>query len=142
MWMWKATGLRLWGWVGLPTYSRGQADQQYFFVNQRVVRDKLVAHAIRQAYRECTLSWSSPGVCVVSGVRPGGSGCECGIQPNMRCVLETVVWCMTSFSVPCIGYWRRYARMRLKRLRRQIWKHSGLGAQLDNSFNDAESNPF
>ncbi|XKE44568.1 DNA mismatch repair endonuclease MutL [Halomonas organivorans] len=45
-------GLRLWGWVGLPTHSRAQADQQYFFVNGRVVRDRLVAHAIRQAYRD------------------------------------------------------------------------------------------
>ncbi|TFH85887.1 DNA mismatch repair endonuclease MutL [Billgrantia azerbaijanica] len=44
--------LRLWGWVGLPTHSRAQADQQYFFVNGRVVRDRLVAHAIRQAYRD------------------------------------------------------------------------------------------
>ncbi len=43
---------RLHGWVGLPTHSRSQADQQYFFVNGRVVRDKLVAHAIRQAYRD------------------------------------------------------------------------------------------
>ncbi|MCE8003661.1 DNA mismatch repair endonuclease MutL [Billgrantia ethanolica] len=47
-----AGGLRLWGWVGLPTHSRAQADQQYFFVNGRVVRDRLVAHAIRQAYRD------------------------------------------------------------------------------------------
>jgi DNA mismatch repair protein MutL len=45
-------GLRLWGWVGLPTHSRAQADQQYFFVNGRVVRDRLVAHAIRQAYHD------------------------------------------------------------------------------------------
>lgn len=44
--------LRLWGWVGLPTHARSQADQQYFFVNGRVVRDRLVAHAIRQAYRD------------------------------------------------------------------------------------------
>ena len=44
--------LRLHGWVGLPTNSRGQADRQYFFVNGRAVRDKLVAHAIRQAYRD------------------------------------------------------------------------------------------
>lgn len=44
--------LRLWGWVGLPTFSRSQADLQYFFVNGRVIRDKLVAHAIRQAYRD------------------------------------------------------------------------------------------
>ena len=45
-------GLRLHGWVGLPTNSRGQADRQFFFVNGRAVRDKLVAHAIRQAYRD------------------------------------------------------------------------------------------
>ncbi|WP_110647367.1 DNA mismatch repair endonuclease MutL [Salinicola peritrichatus] len=48
----QASGLRLWGWVGLPTHSRAQADQQYFFVNGRTVRDRLVAHAIRQAYRD------------------------------------------------------------------------------------------
>ncbi|MBN7795556.1 DNA mismatch repair endonuclease MutL [Parahaliea mediterranea] len=44
--------LRLWGWVGLPTFSRSQADLQYFFVNGRVIRDKLVAHAVKQAYRD------------------------------------------------------------------------------------------
>ncbi len=44
--------LRLSGWVGLPTFSRSQADLQYFFVNGRVIRDKLVAHAVRQAYRD------------------------------------------------------------------------------------------
>ncbi len=48
----SAADLHLRGWVGLPTHSRSQADQQYFFVNGRVVRDKLVAHAIRQAYRD------------------------------------------------------------------------------------------
>lgn len=48
----EASGLRLWGWVGQPTHSRAQADQQYFFVNGRIVRDRLVAHAIRQAYRD------------------------------------------------------------------------------------------
>jgi DNA mismatch repair protein MutL len=48
----EAAGLKLWGWVGLPTFSRSQADMQYFFVNGRIVRDKLVAHAIRQAYQD------------------------------------------------------------------------------------------
>ncbi|QSP94578.1 DNA mismatch repair endonuclease MutL [Marinobacter salinisoli] len=48
----EATGLRLWGWVALPTFSRSQADLQYFFVNGRVIRDRLVAHAVRQAYRD------------------------------------------------------------------------------------------
>ncbi len=44
--------LRLWGWVGRPTFSRSQADMQYFYVNGRMVRDKLVTHAIRQAYHD------------------------------------------------------------------------------------------
>ena len=44
--------LKLWGWVGLPTFSRSQADLQYFFVNGRVIRDRLIAHAVKQAYRD------------------------------------------------------------------------------------------
>lgn len=44
--------LRLWGWMGLPTFSRAQADLQYFFVNGRAVRDKVVSHAVRQAYSD------------------------------------------------------------------------------------------
>src|SRR5690606_24128534 len=48
----EAARLSLQGWVGLPTFSRSQADMQYFFVNGRVVRDKLVVHAIKQAYRD------------------------------------------------------------------------------------------
>jgi DNA mismatch repair protein MutL len=48
----EAHGLRLWGWVGLPTFSRSSADLQYFYVNDRIVKDKLVAHAVRQAYQD------------------------------------------------------------------------------------------
>ncbi len=48
----SAAGLRLSGWVGLPTASRTQADQQHFHVNGRPVRDRLVAHAVRQAYAD------------------------------------------------------------------------------------------
>ncbi len=44
--------LSLQGWVALPCYARAHADQQYFFVNQRAVRDKVITHAIRTAYAD------------------------------------------------------------------------------------------
>ena len=48
----QAAGLKMWGWVGLPSFSRSQADMQHFYVNNRMVRDKLVTHAVRQAYTD------------------------------------------------------------------------------------------
>lgn len=47
-----AAGLALHGWVARPTFSRSQADMQHFYVNRRMVRDKLVGHAVRQAYQD------------------------------------------------------------------------------------------
>lgn len=47
-----AVGLRLSGWVAQPTFNRSQADLQYFYVNGRIIRDKTVSHAVRQAYRD------------------------------------------------------------------------------------------
>ncbi|MCM2311911.1 MAG: DNA mismatch repair endonuclease MutL [Steroidobacteraceae bacterium] len=45
-------GMRLTGWFCLPTYARSQADQQHFYLNGRPLRDKLVASAVRLAYRD------------------------------------------------------------------------------------------
>lgn len=45
-------GLKLSGWIALPTFSRTQADLQYFYVNGRMVRDRLVAHAVKQAFHD------------------------------------------------------------------------------------------
>ena len=45
-------GLRLTGVIGLPTFNRGMADQQYLFVNSRPVKDRLLVGALRAAYRD------------------------------------------------------------------------------------------
>lgn len=40
------------GWISLPIYSRSQPDQQYFYVNGRIVRDKSITHAVKSAYQD------------------------------------------------------------------------------------------
>jgi len=48
----EGAGLTLRGWFCMPTYARSQADQQHFYLNGRPLRDKLVASAVRLAYRD------------------------------------------------------------------------------------------
>jgi DNA mismatch repair protein MutL len=48
----EGAGLQLSGWIALPEFSRSQSDMQYFYVNNRMVRDKLVLHALRSAYHD------------------------------------------------------------------------------------------
>lgn len=48
----QGAGMTLSGWISLPTFSRAQGDQQYFYVNNRIVRDRLVTHAIKEAYHD------------------------------------------------------------------------------------------
>ena len=45
-------GMKLEGWIAAPNFSRATADMQFTFVNGRFVRDKLLRHAIRHAYRD------------------------------------------------------------------------------------------
>ena len=63
-------GLRLWGWVSLPTFSRSQADLQYFYVNGRIVRDKLVTHAVKQAYRDVLFHGRHPAYVLYLELEP------------------------------------------------------------------------
>lgn len=48
----SAVELRLHGWVRRPAFSRSQPDQQFFYVNGRLIRDRLITHAIRQAFSD------------------------------------------------------------------------------------------
>lgn len=48
----EAMGLQLYGWVAKPQFSKSRADLQYFYVNGRIIKDKLIAHAIKQAYKD------------------------------------------------------------------------------------------
>ena len=64
------TGIRLWGWMGLPTFSRSQADLQHFFVNGRAIRDKVVSHAVRQAYQDVLYHGRHPAFVLFLEIEP------------------------------------------------------------------------
>ncbi len=66
----ESNGMRLWGWVALPTFSRSQPDLQYFYVNGRVIRDKLVSHALKQAYRDVLFHGRHPAFVLYLEVEP------------------------------------------------------------------------
>ncbi|NNF15538.1 MAG: DNA mismatch repair endonuclease MutL [Gammaproteobacteria bacterium] len=48
----QTSALQLHGWIAAPTFSRAQADRQYFFLNGRMIRDKVISHAVRLGYQD------------------------------------------------------------------------------------------
>ncbi len=65
-----AQGLALRGWLGLPTHSRAQPDQQYLFVNGRMVRDRLLASAVRLAYQDVLYGARHPAYVLYLSLAP------------------------------------------------------------------------
>lgn len=66
-----ASGLHLHGWVGLPTFSRSQQDMQFFYVNGRLIKDRLVAHALKQAYQDVLYHGRHPVFVLYLTLDPG-----------------------------------------------------------------------
>lgn len=65
-------GLRLHGWIAQPAYHRASADQQYLYVNGRSVRDRNVAHAVRQAYSDVLFHGRHPAYVLFLELDPRG----------------------------------------------------------------------
>ncbi|MBL8397377.1 MAG: DNA mismatch repair endonuclease MutL [Candidatus Accumulibacter sp.] len=66
----QAGSLRIHGQLALPAYSRSRGDTQYCYVNGRFVRDKLLAHALRQAYEDLLHGSRYPAYCLFVTIDP------------------------------------------------------------------------
>jgi DNA mismatch repair protein MutL len=63
-------GLRVFGHCALPAHSRARSDAQYCYVNGRFVRDKLLSHALREAYQDMLHGNRYPAYCIFLEIDP------------------------------------------------------------------------
>ena len=68
--------VQLTGWIGLPTASRAQPDQQFWFVNGRSVRDKLLTNAVRLGYRDVLYHGRHAAYVLLSVARSAARRCQ------------------------------------------------------------------
>ena len=58
------------GWVAEPRYNRAQADRQFFFVNGRAVKDRVIGHAVRSAFKDVLYHGRHPAFVLYLQVPP------------------------------------------------------------------------
>jgi DNA mismatch repair protein MutL len=93
----EASGLRLWGWMGLPTFSRS--------ISSSMVALSVTSWWPMRCARPIRMCCSMAGIrplCFISNWIPGWWMSMC-IRPNMRCAFAKAGWCMILSSVPCIA---------------------------------------
>ena len=56
----ESLGMKLWGWICLPTFARAQPDLQYFYLNGRMLRDRTLANAARLGYQDVLFGGRHP----------------------------------------------------------------------------------
>ncbi|OGT49444.1 MAG: DNA mismatch repair protein MutL [Gammaproteobacteria bacterium RIFCSPHIGHO2_12_FULL_41_15] len=66
----EAAGMRLWGWIALPHFTRSQSDMQHTYINGRIIRDKLMTHAMQQAYQDVLFHGRKPAYCIYLNIDP------------------------------------------------------------------------
>lgn len=66
----EGAGLGLTGWLADPAFSRAQADMQYFYVNRRMVRDKVISHAVKQAFSDLIYHQRFPAFVLFLAIDP------------------------------------------------------------------------
>ncbi len=62
--------LKMSGWVAKPSWNRAQPDRQFFYINNRMIKDKLVGHAIRQAYQDVLFHGRFPAFVLYLDIDP------------------------------------------------------------------------
>ena len=75
----RTDGLEVSGWIGAPMVSRSQPDMQFCYVNGRVVRDKTVGHAARQAYEDVLYHGRHPYYVLYLDIEP--SAVDVNVHP-------------------------------------------------------------
>ncbi len=78
----QAPGLSVTGWIAPPTVSRSQPDAQYLFVNQRLIKDKSLSHAIKRAYQDCLIHGQQPMFVLYLTVDP--DTIDVNVHPNKQ----------------------------------------------------------